>query len=70
MATEAVKLSGDLMGKIERASELFGIPKKELVDHAILLYLDNLSKYLDLKEERELWNRVSDEDFAVFEKSI
>ena len=47
-----------------------GIKKDELVDRAILLYLDNLSKYLELKQEMHDWDILSDEALLNFEKSL
>ena len=56
--------------KVVEASKLLGIEKRELIERAILIYLDNLSKYLDLKKEMSEWDVLSDEALAHFEKSL
>lgn len=56
--------------KISTASEALGIRKKELIDRAIVVYLDSLRSYLDLKKEMNAWDKLSDEAFSTFEKSV
>lgn len=56
--------------KIDETAKLLGIKKQELIDRAILLYLDNLSKYLELKKEMREWDILSDEALTNFEKSL
>lgn len=70
MTTESLKIADDTSDRIEKASELLGIKKQELVDRAILLYLDNLGKYLDLRKEIKDWDALSDEALFNFEKSL
>lgn len=70
MATEAVKLPEEIVERITEASKLLGIKKQELVDRALLVYLDNLSKYLDLKKELQAWDTLSDEALTNFEQSL
>ncbi len=67
---EEVLIQRDTLQKIGRASELLGIKKQEVVDRAILLYLDNLSKFMDLKRELKQWDTLSDEALHNFEKSL
>jgi hypothetical protein len=65
-----VAIPQDTSEKIGKASELLGINKKELVDRAVLLYLDNIEKYLRLKQEMKEWDVLSDEALTNFEKSL
>jgi len=70
MATETIKIQEDISLKVSKASKLLGIKKEELIDGAILLYLDNLEKYIELKKEMKDWDKLSDEAFLKFEKSL
>lgn len=65
-----IEIQKDTSEKVGKASELLGIGKEEIIDRALLLYLDNLSKYLDLKEEIKEWDSLSDEALENFEKSL
>ena len=67
MTTE-IKIPEDTSEKISKASKLLGIEKVELVDRALLLYLDSISKYLELKKEMNEWDLMSDEALLNFEK--
>lgn len=65
-----VEIPKDTSAKIRKIVRLLGIKKQQLVDRAILLYIDNLSKYLELKEEMKEWDYLSDEALLNFEKSL
>jgi len=65
-----IEIPKDTSIKINRASLILGIKEKELIDRAILLYLDNISKYLSLKQEMKEWDLLSDEALMNFEKSL
>ena len=65
-----IELPKDISKKVEEASKRLGIKKQQLVDKAVLLYLDNISKYLDLKQEVKEWDYLSDEALTNFEKSL
>ena len=65
-----VEIPRDTSGKIIKTAELLGIKKEELVDRAILLYLDNISKYTELKKEMQEWDLLSDEALMNFEKLL
>ena len=69
MAME-MQLAEDMSEKVVRASQLLGIQRQEFVDRAILLYLDNLEKYLHLKQEMQEWDVLSDEALLNFEKTL
>lgn len=65
-----IEIPKDTSKKIEEASKKLGVKKQQLVDKAILLYLDNIGKYLDLKQEMKEWDYLSDEALINFEKSL
>lgn len=65
-----IEIPKDTSKKISKTAELLGIKKQELVDRAVLLYLDSISKYLNLKHEMKEWDILSDEALTNFEKSI
>lgn len=65
-----VEIQKDTSKKVSRISQLLGIKRQELIDRAILLYLDNIGKYLSLKQEMKEWDILSDEALLNFEKSL
>jgi len=65
-----ISLEKDASKKIDKASKLLGIEKTGLIDRVILFYLDNLSKYLELKEEMRSWDALSDEALSNFECTL
>ncbi|MEK6862232.1 MAG: hypothetical protein AABY07_09795 [Nanoarchaeota archaeon] len=65
-----IELQKDTSQKIEKASKILGIKEKELIDRALLLYLDSISKYIELKKEFKDWDELSDEALTNFEKSL
>ena len=65
-----VDVSKDVGTKIERMSGIMGIGKKELVDRAILTYIDSVSRFMELKKEFREWDELSDEALLNFEKSL
>ncbi len=65
-----VAISRDTSIKVQNASEMLGIPQQEVVDRAILVYLDNLDKFLDFKKELAIWDKLSDEVWEDFDKSL
>ena len=65
-----VEIPQDTSKKLEKMSKELGIDRKQFVERAILLYIDNLSKYMSLKHEMKEWDILSDEALASFEKSL
>ena len=68
--TTDIKIPEETSEKLDKASEILGLNKEKLVDRALLLYLDNLEKYLDLKRELNFWDELSDDALIDFEKSL
>ncbi|MBI2550041.1 hypothetical protein HYV83_02570 [Candidatus Woesearchaeota archaeon] len=65
-----VEIPRGLSDKLVKISDLLGVKKESLIDRAILLYLDNLSRYAELKKEMKEWDFLSDEALINFEKSL
>ena len=65
-----IQISKDTNKKIREASKILGLEEEEIVYRAILLYLDNIEKYIELKKEYKEWDKLSDEALANFESSI
>ena len=65
-----IEIPKGLSRKLEQMSKRLGVKKEDLVDRALLLYLDNISKYAELKKEMKDWDFLSDEALASFEKSL
>jgi hypothetical protein len=47
-----------------------GVGEKELVDRALLLYLENAKKLLDLDKEFLAWDALSDESFYQLSQKL
>ncbi len=65
-----VAISRDTSIKVQNISEMLGIPQQEIVDRAILVYLDSLEKFLGFKNELAVWDKLSNEAWENFEKSL
>lgn len=65
-----IKIAEDTSAKINEVSEMMGIKEEEFVDRAILLYIDNVTKFLEFKKEMKVWDQLSDEALLNFEKSL
>ena len=66
----SMETSKDLSQKVDEASKALGIKRQELIDRALLVYLDNLAKYINLKREMKIWDELSDEALENFENSV
>ena len=65
-----VEVQKDTSIKVEEISEMLGLGKQEIVNRALTLYIDTISKYLHLKKEMNEWDTLSDEALLNFEKSL
>jgi hypothetical protein len=62
-----IELSNEIEKKLRTMHKEMGVELRELVEKAIVsFYLNEIA----LKEELNLWEKSSDEDFANFEKSL
>ncbi len=65
-----IEIPQDTTEKINKASTLLGIKERELIDRALLIYLDSIDRYLELKKEMKEWDLLSDEALMNFENSL
>ena len=65
-----IEIQKDTSKKIEETARILGIKNKELIDRAILLYLDNINKFIELKQETKEWDVLSDDALINFEDSL
>lgn len=56
--------------KVTEASKQLGLEKKELVERAILVYLDQMNKQIQLKKEMNELDVLSDEALVNFEEAL
>ena len=65
-----IELSRDTKSKLSKVSSILGVKDKDVVNKAILFYLDTISKQMELKKELSSWDELSDEALIKFDKSI
>lgn len=65
-----LKISKEMDNKLSEVSKLLNLQKTELINRALVIYLDNLEKYLELKRDQEIWDRLSDEALENFERAL
>ena len=53
---------------LKEVSRQMGIGKEELIDRALLLYLESARKILDVAEEFRVWDILSDESLRELAK--
>lgn len=65
-----MEISKEVDKELEMASELIGIEKKELVNQALKLYLDNLRKMLELRKEMKAWEELGYQSLITSENKL
>ena len=65
-----IEINNDNMIRLKKASKILGIKSEELLNRALVVYLDEITKHLRLKKEMKDWDLLSDEALLNFEKSI
>lgn len=65
-----LELPKETSEKLLKASKVLGIKDKEIVDRAIVVYLDSIGKMIKLKQEMKDWDTLSDEALVSFEESL
>ena len=65
-----VKISREIKEKLKDASEKLGFNENEIVERAVLIYLDMIKKQIDLSKEFKDWDKLSDEAIVNFENSL
>ncbi len=65
-----IELPKDVNKKLLEAANLLDLGEEEIVNRAVLIYLDNIQKYLALKKETKAWDEMSDEALDNFERDL
>ena len=65
-----IQIPKEMDKKLKKVSDLLGLEKQEIVDRALLFYLDTIQKQLDLKQEFKEWDALSDEALKSFENAL
>ncbi len=65
-----IELPKDVNKKLLEVSDLLDLEEEEIINRAVLLYLDNIQKYLELKKEFKAWDELSDEALGNFERNL
>jgi hypothetical protein len=56
--------------QVSKAANTLGFAEDELINRALLFYLDSINSQIELKEEFDYWDRLSDEALENFEKEL
>jgi len=65
-----IELPKDVNKKLLEVANLMDLGEEEIVNRALLIYLDNIQKYLVLKKETKAWDEMSDEALDNFERDL
>jgi len=65
-----IQITREIDKKIKQVSEISGFSEKDIVERAILFYLDTIQKQLQLKSEFKEWDMLSDEALENFENTL
>ena len=65
-----IELSKRIDEMVKSASDTLGFDEQEIVERAILFYLDTIEKRIELKREFEEWDILSDEALANFDAAL
>lgn len=66
----SIVIEKNIQRGLTEIAKRMGVGEKELVDRALLLYLGNAKKLLDLEKEFLAWDALSDEAFYELSKKI
>lgn len=65
-----VQISEGAYSEVKHASNLLGFNEQDIVERAIVVYLDIIQKQVELKKEFKEWDELSDEALGNFEESL
>ena len=65
-----IEITKDLDKKLSEISKELGLDKEEVVNRALLLYMDSINTMLLLKKEMNIWDKLSDEALEKFEMGL
>lgn len=63
-------LTDEIEQKIVKAAAATGFQKQEIIRRAILFYLDSINSQIELKNEFDNWDKLSDETLISFENAL
>lgn len=66
----AVEVPENVREEMRKTSEELGIDEEELVDRAIVMFIDSVRQREELEREFRAWDAASDEALESFEKSL
>ena len=64
-----IQISTEIDKKLKQVSDISGFSEKDIIERAILFYLDTIQKQLQLKSEFKEWDMLSDEALENFENT-
>lgn len=70
MSSMQLEITKETSERVMIVSKELGMEKKEFVERALLLYLDQMNKYAQLKKEMNEWDILSDEVLTDFEETL
>ena len=65
-----IQIPKEMDKRLKKASDILGFEKQEIIDRALLFYLDTIQKQMELKKEFKEWDILSDEALINFEKVV
>ena len=65
-----ITLQKQLKQEMRRASEVMGVSEEELTERAMRFYLASIHQELELEQELQAWDQVSDEALLTMERAM
>lgn len=66
-----ISISNQAEERLNKISKATGFTISDVLDRALMLfYLSSIKNEFELRQEFDLWEKASDEDFSNFEKEL
>jgi hypothetical protein len=65
-----ITLQKQLKQEMRRASEVMGVSEEELTERAMRFYLASIHQELELEQELQAWDQISDEALLTMERAM
>ncbi|PKP57565.1 MAG: hypothetical protein CVT88_04910 [Candidatus Altiarchaeales archaeon HGW-Altiarchaeales-1] len=65
-----VQISEEAYSEVKNASNILGFNEQNIIERAIVVYLDMIQKQIELKQEFQQWDELSDETLNNFENAL
>jgi len=65
-----IHLQEPTLRQLKKVAQTTGIEEEQLIQRAVLYYLDAIQKHVEFYEEMNAWERLSDEALANFEDAL